>query len=234
MLEGTERSWRRIGTGSAESLAVDRDGVVWVAGRQSSTDPQRWAVRSFGYDGRAWKELAATRSTDLIAWPANLVIGGDGTIWVGSPGAWGIKPGLVRYVDGRWEMVRPRGGSAEIAIWDLAATANGEVLVVGQDVSPGGEAPPGDPWLARFDGTAWTVFDEGVGPSMSYEGSIAAAPDGSIWAATDHGLARFDGTAWTVRCPGPWFSGISVAPDGTIWVSSPARIARLRPSATSP
>jgi ligand-binding sensor domain-containing protein len=101
---------------------------------------------------------------------------------------------------------------------------------VGQDVPADDEAPSGEPWLAWFDGTAWTIFDAGVGLPMSHVTTIAAAPDGSIWAATDAGLARFDGSARTVRFPGTWFSGVSVAPDGSIWVNGPSGIARLEPA----
>jgi ligand-binding sensor domain-containing protein len=230
VIDDTGSSWTQIGTGSAAGLAVDRDGVVWAAGWPLSAESRRWTVRSFGHDGTSWRELASTPSTDLIAWPTNLAIGGDGTIWVGSVGVWGMDPGLVHYVDGRWEMVDPRGGSGGIYAWDLAVAPNGDVWVVGQDVPADDEAPSGEPWLARFDGTAWTIFDAGVGLPMSYIATIAAAPDGSIWAATDAGLARFDGSARTVRFPGTWFSGVSVAPDGSIWVNGPSGIARLEPA----
>jgi hypothetical protein len=225
--------WTFVGSGTAEGLALDADGVVWAAGGLSGASLS-WAVRSFGREGGAWKQLSSTPSTDLLTWPVNLAFGGDGSIWVGTWGSWGIKPGLARYVDGKWEKVDPRGGGGEIAIWDMTATPDGDVWVVGGDVLTDADAQPAEPWFARFDGAAWTVVDGPAWSTAAYAVSMAAAPDGSLWIATNTGLARFDGSAWIVRYPAVSFSGVSVAPDGAVWVGGPAGIARLAESAGSP
>ena len=237
VLRGTE--WTRVGTGSADLLAVDRKGVVWVA-ESDSTDPSVVAVRSLGVDGRTWSESAPTPSTDLVYQvPGHLAVGRDGAIWVGAsvrfpitapPAGWNLQSGLTRYLDGRWEPVRPRDGSSPFAVLDLTVAPNGDVWVVGADVSATDPADPtdlGTPWIARFDGTRWAAFGQDGGfpepgqqPTIAYvrgdtlpRSSVAAGPDGTIWVATTSGLARFDGVTWTTLLPGVVFSVLRCSTD---------------------
>ena len=257
-LRGTE--WMRVGTGSADILAVDRNDAVWVAASDSS-DPSVVVVRSLGFDGRTWKESAPTPSTDLVyEVPSHLAVGPDGAIWVGGsirfpivvpPAGWNLQSGLMRYLDGRWEPIRPRGDSSPFAVLDLIVAPNGDVWVVGADVGAAEPTNPGKlgpPWIARFDGTRWAVFGQDGGfPGPGQQArivygwwdtvpnsSVAAGPDGTIWVATDSGLARFDGVTWTTLYRGVVFSAVSVAPDGTVWVSGPFGVTRIAASATSP
>ena len=44
-----------------------------------------WELRSFDFDGRTWRARIRSPSTDLIAWPARLVVGADGTVWLSGP-----------------------------------------------------------------------------------------------------------------------------------------------------
>jgi hypothetical protein len=252
--------WTRVGRGSADLVAVDRNDAVWVAGSDSS-DPSVVVVRSLGFDGRIGSESAPRPSTDLVYQvPSHLAIGRDGAIWVGGsvrfpivapPAGWNLHSGLMRYFDGRWEPVRPRGSSSPFAVLDLTVAPNGDVWVVGADVSAADPTNPdelGPPWIARFDGTRWAVFgEEGGFPGLGQRAStvyvwgdtvptssVAAGPDGTIWVATDSGLARFDGVSWTTLFRGVGFSAVSVAPDGTVWVSGPFGVTRIAASATSP
>jgi len=260
VLRGTE--WMRVGTGLAYSLAVDRRGVVWVAGSESS-DPSVVVVRSLGFDSRDWSESAPTPSTDLAYQaPGRVAIGRDGAIWVGGsaqipnpigapPVGWNLHSGLMRYSDGRWEPIRPRGGSSPFAVLDLTVAPNGDVWVVAADVSASDTIYPdklGPPWIARFDGIRWAVFGQDGGapgpgqrPTIVYvpndlvpHSSVAAGPDGTIWVATETGLARFDGVTWTTFYRGVVFSAVAVAPDGTVWASGPFGLTRVSASATSP
>jgi hypothetical protein len=257
-LRGTE--WVRVGTGSADLLAVDRNGAVWVAASTSSA-PTVGAVRSLGLDGRTWRESAPTPSTDLVyEVPGHLAIGRDGAIWVGGsgrfpdvapPAGWNLHSGLMRYLDGRWEPLRPRGDGSPFAVLDLIVAPNGDVWVVGADVSATDPTNPGHlgpPWIARFDGTRWAVFGQDGGfpepgqqQTIAYawgdtrpQSSVAAGPDGAIWVATTSGLARFDGVTWSTFYRRIGFSAVSVAPDGTVWVSGPFGVTRIAASATSP
>lgn len=157
----------------------------------------------------------------------------------------------MRYLDGRWEPLRPRGDGSPFAVLDLIVAPNGDVWVVGADVSATDPTNPGQlgpPWIARFDGTRWAVFGQDGGfpepgqpPTIAYawgdtlpQSSVAAGPDGTIWVATTSGLARFDGVTWSTFYRGIGFSAVSVAPDGTVWVSGPFGVTRIAAAATSP
>jgi hypothetical protein len=191
--------------------------------------------------------------------PSHLAIGHDGEIWVGGsiryppkdpPAGWNLHSGLMRYLDGRWEPVRPRRDSSAFAVLDLIVAPNGDVWVVGADVSATDPTDPGmlgPPWIARFDRDRWVVFGQDAFPgpaqpvTIAYgladtvpQSSVAAGPDGTIWLATTSGLARFDGVAWTTLHPGVGFSAVSVAPDGTVWVSGPFGVTRIATTAASP
>lgn len=228
VLQGSR--WTLVGGGfGATALAVDPQGGVWSSGTPSGSSFS-WELRSFGFDGRAWRADIRSPTTDLIAWPVNLAIGPDGSAWVGSPGSWGIKPGLVHLVDGRWEAVHPRGPTIEIAITAVAIAHDGAPWVAGADVVRTGTMTGlGRSWVARFDGTRWTVLEPGIS-AASWLAGLAAAPNGRIWLATDEGLARFDQSTRTTLFRGASFSSVSVAPDGTVWLSGPSGVERLAAS----
>jgi hypothetical protein len=210
---------------------------VWVASPDGTSAGT--VVRSLAFDGRAWSEVSSTGSTALVTGCLHgAAIGGDGSAWLGSSGRCMYqdgKAGLARYRDGSWELVRPPGATAGFAIDDLTAASDGSVWALGRDpdttagASGSGTVEPRT-WVARFDGTAWTVFDASDGLSQVY--SIAAAPDGSVWATTSSGLARFDGTAWTTVVRGLSFYDVDVAPDGTVWITGSFGVARLSPTLT--
>jgi sugar lactone lactonase YvrE len=87
----------------------------------------------------------------------------------------------------------------------------------------------GSTWIARFDGTLWTMIDENVLPDLPHPiGDVAAGSDGTVWvAAGGDALIRVDaGTAETYVVPEPWTGAqpwsMSLAVDttGTVWASS--------------
>ena len=49
-------------------------------------------------------------------------------------------------------------------------------------------------------------------------GGLAAAPDGTVWAATDLGVFSFDAEQWTRRLDSA-AQAVDVAQDGTVWIS---------------
>ncbi len=218
-------TWSQISKAPIVSLALGRDGVVRAAWDRDLNV----VVRSFYLDGRTWREGAATPPTSLVAWPVHRAVGRDWTIWVGSVGSWGIKPGLVRYVDGRWAMVSPDGGTAPVAVADITIAPNGDIWVVGQAVDTADNTTNfGPSWISRFDGTRWTLPEHQTWLSPdTWSTGIAAAADGTIWAMAQGGLARFDGTRWTRLYETLSFLAISVAPDGTVWATGPSGVVRL-------
>jgi hypothetical protein len=224
------------------ALGADASGTVWVAGADGAS-PAGTIVRSFAFDGQTWRERSSTASTALVSGClSSVAVGGDRSVWLGSSGGQcGIflsgQPGLARYRNGSWELVRPPGGSATFAIRDLVTAPDGSVWALGWDqadpsVASGSSTLGRRTWVARFDGTAWKVFDARDG--LSDPNGLAVAPDGTIWATTSDGLARFDGTAWTSVVSGLAFDSIDVAPDGTVWVTGGFGVARLAASLAGP
>ena len=132
------------------------------------------------------------------------------------------KGGLARYSRGSWELVSLPGMPSDLVLRGLASTRDGSVWAI----VPSTEGTS----VARSDGSGWRIFDASDGLRDAY--SIAAAPDGTVWATTSAGLARFDGTAWTTVVRGLLFVDVDVAPDGTVWVTGDFGVARLAPSLT--
>ena len=219
-------TWSQVSKATIVSLAIGRDGVVraaWDSGIGV-------VVRSLYLDGRTWREGASTARVNFeIAGPIRLAVGRDGTIWVGTTGFFGTQPGLFRYVDGAWAMVYPTGGTAPVAVSDLSVAPNGDVWVVGRSVDTvSGQTSVGPSWIARFDGTHWTLPGEATWLTRANRAAgITAAADGTIWVWSLDGLARFDGTRWTRLYETLSFSAISVAPDGTVWANGPFGVTRL-------
>ena len=228
LYRSTGSTWRQVSTSPTASLALGRDGVVRVA-VDGGLGGLGVVVDSYYLDGRTWREGASTAPTNLVASPARLAVGRDGTIWVGTIASWGWKLGLVRYVNGGWEMVYPDGGKAPVAVSSLTVAPNGDIWMVGQAVDTADNTRSfGPSWIRRFDGTRWTLPGEATWLSQdTWSTGIAAAADGTIWAMAQGGLARFDGTRWTRFYETLSFSAISVAPDGTVWANGPSGVVRL-------
>jgi hypothetical protein len=182
------------------------------------------AVRSFTREAGGWTATELPR-TSLITWPRALAVEPDGTIWMGTPGDWGIRPGLVRWTpDGGWEQVVVRGATEQVAIFDIAVGPDGVAWAVGSDVVPVGTATADEPWAPP---PWWIVrLTDGPGPAVLGEGgfgpsSIGVLPDGTpVVPAAGRGLAAWDGERWTRRLDGLWFDRASVAPDGAVWVTA--------------
>ncbi len=52
-------------------------------------------------------------------------------------------------------------------------------------------------YLARFDGTNWTVFNPNIQvPGLDYPNAVMQSPDGDLWIGTQSGVARYDGETW--------------------------------------
>ena len=216
-------SWTEADRRPAAALALGPDGRVWAAGEDPAMGPQH--VRAFRRLGGSWG-AEPLPATDLVAWARSLAVDRDGTVWLGSFGSWGIRPGLLRYTPARgWEKVPVRGATAETTIWDIATAPDGTAWAVGSDVVPEGTATTDEPatpprwWIARLDAdpvavpgesTRWPPYGIAVLP-----GGVPVVPAGTVGG----GLAAWDGERWTHRLGGLSFDQVSVTPDGTIWVT---------------
>ena len=214
--------WTEADRQPAAALALGPDGRVWAAGEDIEMGSQR--VRAFRRLGGGWvaEPLPATA---LVTWARSLVVDRDGTVWLGSSGNWGIRPGLLRYASTRgWEEVPVRGVTAEEYIWDLDVSADGVAWAIGSDVvkpdTPASDAPIASLpwWIVRLTGgpSPAVVGEPGYSPYrlalLADETPIMPMPRG--------GLAVWAGERWTHRHAGLWFDQVSVARDGTIWVTA--------------
>jgi hypothetical protein len=96
---------------------------------------------------------------------------------------------------------------------DLVAVSADEIWVVldRRDGTSGGT-------IGHRDDGEWALY--GLSDDEAPIAGLAAAPDGTIWAATSVGVFSFDGARWTRRFDGP-AAGIAVAADGTTWIGGP-------------
>jgi TolB protein len=118
---------------------------------------------------------------------------------------------------------------------DPAWQQNGESILV-SDITV---APDGAVWAGtlggavsigtgvyRFDRGNWTRFTDQDGIPFMEVDAIAAAPDGSLWFATECcGLSRFDGKRWTTYTTGSGLPtndirALVIGPDGALWLGT--------------
>jgi len=154
-----------------------------------------------------------------------LLIGIDGTLWVGT------SVGVLRYIGREWEHVLATGPvsalteSADGAIW-VAASAN----TAGRDGS--GQAETGA-LIYRHRRGSWTAFGPSEGlPSVAAR-ELFGDRDGSVWAIYGTGanraeLYRYLGGNWrdaasSMKPPTGPISCMSQTYDGAYWFGTPDR-----------
>ncbi|HET7090935.1 MAG TPA: hypothetical protein VFL17_20075, partial [Anaerolineae bacterium] len=163
-------------------------------------DGSLWAGMGCGlarFDGQAWQSILDNCDT-LRANVIDLAFTPDGAAWI----ATGFK--LVRYAGGEWTM------QSKLASF-LAVAPDGALWVSGW------EGTQGSQYLARFDGTNWTIVKQ-----VSV-GQLRTGPDGSLWGIEDAArLAHFDGQTWQAFSDAPFrqINGFAIAPNGVVWVAT--------------
>lgn len=165
------------------SLAVAPDGVVWA-----SPNTQGDAGEVVAYDG-SWRKYS--EPDGLAGQTSTVAVSGDGTVWVGGDGSYGMSgevlapaSGVSRLADGAWTVFTTKDGLvADDA--DVVAGADNTVWAVSSEVAPKG--------IARFDGSTWTAF-----PDLAGRGRGAAVDAaGTLWMPSESGVIGFDGTGAT-------------------------------------
>ena len=88
--------------------------------------------------------------------------------------------------------------------------------------------------LARFDGVAFSAFDQrNVGAlGSNYVSSLAESPAGVLWAGTRRGLTRLEGGVWTRFAlpdglPAERVNALRFGRDGALWAATGAGVARF-------
>jgi hypothetical protein len=192
--------WIVADTHASTTVAVDREGTVWVAGTESPCDI--WSLRP---SGSSWTRTSARCPFRFGGGGGvlTMAIDGRGALWVGAAGF--VVSAMARYADGRWEAHEARVGLPNDGTVNvLGVSAIGDVWIDFMAASTGTHA------RARFDGAAWTVI------SGAADMAVAVAPDGAKWAAA---LARYDWKVLEDSNPSvvPPLTPLVVAPDGTVF-----------------
>jgi len=168
---------------SRDDLGIASDDSCWTHERIGA-DPSRWC-----------------------GWSYSSMAGGTGeTVWLGIAGYGG---GLARFDGADWEPMAPTGAQAGFGIGSLAVARDGTIwaAVLERDldsVPATGRISVAElrktPYLARFDGVEWTLFDwpswTEIDCTRVCTGGLRmqAGPKGELW--TQAPLASFDGTIW--------------------------------------
>jgi hypothetical protein len=251
-------------TARTHNLALGADGTLWAATDNgvAALRDGRWTVAwgraawsiAVAADGTAWAgseegivglrlDGAPPRRVTCPVWPHALAVTADGTVYVGQlrpgwyfsldPDLFSGRPGLARF-DGRTcERVDPIGDGRVVAVIDLDADPTGGlVAVMFRQESPA--TGPTTSYVARFDGTRWTVLEERTDEGgFMYDGGVSISPSGEIWRSgwrsSGAAMERFDGERWIpvdvgISSLGP----LSIAEDGTLWFTGSSGVHRLR------
>ncbi len=177
-------------------VAAAADGSLWAA---TAGGVVHWDIAKETPEVYTTADGLPTNGVQRIA------IAPDGIVWASSSG-W-----MARF-DGTWEtFAAPPGVDGPAMVID----PDGVVWTVG-----------GENEIYRFDGSEWQVAAvpnlRGVG---AWSASLAAAPDGTLWAATNmsKGLLSFDGEEWINHrgnLPDGFAFNVAVALDGAVWAGS--------------
>jgi hypothetical protein len=202
--------WTVASTGAARSIAIAQDGTAWAG--------SEWIQSIVGLrlDGSPPQTVYCPNGSWSIAATA------DGSVFVGQISFNG-RPGLAR-VDGRTcESVEPIGDGLRVEVHSLVADPGGGVIAA-MFRGPTWTQGVGNVYanyLARYDGSRWTLLDEFDYPAVHGFGDTVAASGDQVWRAghaADVALERFDGDRWVPVITGfEVFGPLSIARDGTIW-----------------
>lgn len=107
-----------------------------------------------------------------------VAIGKDSTIWAATLG------GITFYKNDQWDIAYA-GDSQFRNATDVAADSAGNLWFSSEFEG-----------VAKYDGTTWTSYKIGNGPSSNFVYAIHLDKKGNIWCGTDIGISKFDGRKW--------------------------------------
>jgi len=143
------------------------------------------------FDGKQW-----TKPTDKAA---VFLLGG------GKSGLWGMGPtgGYWKHQAAGWRSTGFEPGVFSTHMWGSGPK---DVYAVGAEG-----------WLARFDGTAWTTFEDVTPAHLLF---VDGTSSSDVWAGGLQALLHFDGKRWTaVDGPGTYVvMGIRALAKDDVWV----------------
>jgi hypothetical protein len=185
--------------GATTDIAPAAAGGVWLAGGR--------AVRLF--DGTSFRRVIEAPEAVM-----RVIEAPDGGLWAVT------ASGVLHWQGSSW--ARLDGGCAGDGayVWNTAVGRDGTLWLACERYPD----PPGRSWLARTDGSRWTILQDSDAPAaLTGVRWVAAHPDGGIWViGDDAAVSRFDGSTWTdAGLPGGGDpASIAIGSDGAIWVSA--------------
>jgi hypothetical protein len=230
-----------------DMIAIGPEGELWVAGSATSAvDDQEFggtvdewidarllawiALRDCAAAPCTWHVFTSDEIPELGGGVGDIAVSDEGTVYASV----GENQLLVHNGTGWVSHVvpdLPTGWNGSVSPWSgsLAIQTNGVVWAGTNAPGTGGRG------LYSFDGNGFTQHsaDDGLPSNETFQ--VAAAPDGSIWVATDAlyndpataapdaaaGVARYDGTEWTTYTIDDGLLSndafIATGPDGTVW-----------------
>jgi hypothetical protein len=133
----------------------------------------------------------------------------DGGLWINQ-----YKEGFSHFDGSEWTFyaVEKLGkGEYSHLVYDMGVAPDGRLWVVTADS------------VAVFDGSTWTIYEEGQGFQEAYYfDSLAIDNRGTVWVSQSNGLLRFDGNHWQPFENDRLFQTKSLAidPQGRLWVGT--------------
>ena len=229
---------------------VDGRGMLWLigAGRLARYDPathdvsawteaedERFTARAIVPSARGGVWLVGAQTLRLFrgtGFGAAIDVGAeitaaaeapDGAILAATAG--GV---IARVADGSVTRIDALAPDRAAVVAAIAVSTDGDIWCGWR-----AQASSGTGWVSRFDGTVWHVYGAGEGaPLDAGVRTIVAAPDGSVWVATDRGLVRFASGEWsdfTTRQPlgGRAPDAIAAGPGDSLWLAVGTQLAEF-------
>jgi ligand-binding sensor domain-containing protein len=210
-----------LGKNRTSAVAVQSDGIAWVATLEHPTNGGGGLSR---FDGGSWTN-AISGGGIALGDVLDLAIATDGTLWMVHASAGG---GVTRLEGGSYTNFQRPGGLSANQLWKLDIARNGQVWVTSQLAGVGvfdangtwlrdfttadglvsnttlgiALGPHGDTWVGtslgvqRWDGTIWTTYDATSGLVGNQTRDQILDSSGALWVGTSAGLSRYEGSRW--------------------------------------
>jgi len=214
----TGTSWQKYTTSQGLSnntiraAAVDSSNNKWfaTAGGVSKYTGTSWTKYTTGNSGLASNNCYSIAAEGVIIWVGTYDKGAckfTGTSWTtyntGNSSLTNLRVNGVAVEAGGTKWFATMDG---VDKFDGTTWTHYKTQLVSDDVYAAAVAPNNDKWFGtlsgvnRFTGTSWTTYTTGQGLAKNDTRSIAASPDGVIWAGSNgSGVSKFTGAApWMV------------------------------------
>lgn len=199
----THQSWSvddGLPHSTVRSVAQTPDGYLWFATHEG-------AAR---FDGIAFTVFNQFNAPALRgSGVATLLVTKNGSLVLGLRDA-----GLVRYSQGKFEAIRPKGNIPAGTVNLLAEDGAGKLW-----------AAIGSSGLAQISNGEARVFTVADGLPSNSVAAATATSDGGLWVGTDSGLAAFRDGRFVVNPTGTWLDSASIAAivedrDKRLWIAT--------------